>query len=67
MTIGQRRFLDGFTGTAECQIECSTREDLSGSVVDTGSSTSGDTVTYTVILTNAGELVYLNVHSSMHC
>ena len=38
-------FLSGFTGTAECQIEYSTQEDLSGSVVDMGSSTSGDTVT----------------------
>ena len=47
--IVQCRFLGGFTGTAQYQIEYSTQEDLSGSVVDTGSSTSGDTVT--VILT----------------
>ena len=45
------RFLGGFTGTAECQIEYSTREDLSDSVVDTGSSTSGDTVTVTLTAT----------------
>ena len=44
----QCRFLHGFIGTAACQIEYSTREDLSGSVVDTGSSTSGDTVTVTL-------------------
>ena len=47
----QCRFLGGFTGTAECQIEYSTPEDLSGSVVDTGSSTSGDTVTVTLTAT----------------
>ena len=40
--------LRGFTGTARCQIEYSTREDLSGSVGDNGSSTSGDTVTVTL-------------------
>ena len=49
MGVGTRtvqcRFLGGFTGTAECQIEYSTREDLSGSVVNTGSSASGDIVT----------------------
>ena len=45
------RFLGGFTGTAECQIEYSTQEDLSGSVVDTGSSTSGDTVTVNLTAT----------------
>ena len=44
----QCRFLHGFTGTAECQIKYSTQADLSGSVVDTGSSTSGDTVTVTL-------------------
>ena len=44
--IVQCRFLSGFPGTdRECQIEYSTREDLSGSDVDTGSSTSGDNVT----------------------
>ena len=50
-TTVQCRFLGGFTGTAECQIEYSTREDLSGSVVDTGSSTSGDTVTVDIAAT----------------
>ena len=47
----QCRFLGGFTGTAECQIEYSTQEDLSGSVVDTGSSTCGDAVTVTLTAT----------------
>ena len=47
----QCRFLGGFTGTAECQIEYSTQEDLSGSVVDTGSNSSGDTVTVTLTAT----------------
>ena len=47
----QCRFLGGFTGTAVCQIEYSTQEDLSGSVVDTGSSSSGDTVAETLTAT----------------
>ena len=47
-SIVQCRFLGGFTGTAQCQIEYSTQEDLSGSFEDTGSSTSGDTVTVTL-------------------
>ena len=40
------RFLSGFPSTdRECRIEYSTQEGLSGSVVDTGSNTSGDTIT----------------------
>ena len=56
--ILQCRFLGGFAGTAQCQIEYSTREDLSGSVVDTGSSTSGDTVTVTLTATLERDTTY---------
>ena len=52
------RFLGGFTGTAQCQVEYSTREDLSGSVVDTGSGTSGDTVTVTITATLERDTTY---------
>ena len=42
----QCTFLDGFPSTdRECQIEYSTREDLSDSVVEAGSRTSGNTIT----------------------
>ena len=56
--IVQCRFLGGFAGTAQCQIEYSTQADLSGSVVDTGSSTSGDTVTVTLTATLEGRTTY---------
>ena len=53
------RFLSGFPSTdRECQIEYSTREDLSGSVVDTGSSTSGDIVTVTLTASLEERTIY---------
>ena len=54
----QCRFLGSFTDTAQCQIEYSTQEDLSGSTVDTGNSTSGDTVTVALTARLQGDTIY---------
>ena len=56
--IVQCRFLRAFNGRAECQVEFSTQEDFSNSIVATGSSTSGDTIIVTLKATLEGRATY---------